>query len=99
MALTTTAVYRQGTLVPTAPLPLVEGESVEITIVSTPKNRPSEDEIIRRIRAAKTLEEAFAITEEFPEDDDGYDLYQAMNANRHPSERVLFPPVLEGISW
>ena len=99
MTLKTTAIYHRGSLKPTEPLPLAEGQSVEITIDSAPSNRPSEEEIIRRIRAAKTLEEVFAIMEAFPEEDDGYDLYQAMNANRHPSERVLFPPELKGISW
>lgn len=79
--------------------PLAEGQTVEVTVSPAPSIRPSEDEIIRRIRAAKTLEEAFAISAEFPEEDDGYDLFQALNANRHPSERVLFPPELKGISW
>jgi predicted DNA-binding antitoxin AbrB/MazE fold protein len=99
MTLKTIAVYSEGALLPASPLPLAEGQTVEVTISPATIAVPSKDEIEKRIRAAKTLEEAFAITEQFPEEDDGYDLYQAMNANRHPSERVLFPPELKGISW
>jgi len=89
--------FKKGTLLPATPLP--EGQTVEVTVSPAPTVRPSEDEIIERIRAAKSLEEVFAIMEAFPEEDDGYDLYEAMNANRHPTERVLFPPELKGISW
>ena len=99
MTMKTMAVYRNGTLVPATPLPLSEGESVEVTVAAATRTRPSEDEIVEMIRSAKSLEEAFKIMETFPEEDDGYDLYAAMNANRHPSERVLFPPELKGISW
>lgn len=99
MTLKTTAVYSEGVLLPATPLPLAEGQVVEVTVAPAPSAVPTEDEIIHRIRTAKTLEEAFAVIEQFPEEDDGYDLFQALNANRHPSERVLFPPELKGISW
>lgn len=97
MTLKTSAIYSDGVLRPATPLPLSEGETVEVAV--TRANLPTEDDIVQRIRAAKSIEEAFAIIEAFPEADDGYDLCQALNANRHPSERVLFPPELKGISW
>lgn len=97
MTLKTIAVYSEGALLPATPLPLAEGQTVELTVAPVQIN--VEDEIARRIRAAKTLEEAFAIMESAPNVDDDYDLCEALNANRHPSERVLFPPELKGISW
>ncbi len=102
MNLKTIAVYSEGALLPAAPLPLAEGETVEVTIAPVaiaPARKDSEEERARRIRAAKTLEEAFAIMESAPDVDDDYDLCEALNANRHPSERQLFPPELKGISW
>ncbi len=104
MTVKTLAKYSEGKLLPVTPLPLGEGEIVEIA-VSRPEpthDKPSaesDEEISRRIRAAKTLEEAFEIFESAPDPDPDYDLCEAMNANRHPSERVLFPPELKGISW
>ncbi len=99
MTLKTIAVYTEGTLLPASPLPLAEGETVEVTIAPAKTIVESDDEIARRIRAAKSLEEAFAIMESAPDLDDDYDLCEALNANRHPSERPLFPPELKGISW
>src|SRR5262249_28470145 len=52
------------------------------------------DEGAQRIRAAKTLEEAFAIANELPDEgDDDYDVIAALNANRIAArEEPLVPP-------
>ena len=81
------------------PWPLPEGQIVEVTVVPTPAVRPSEEKITRRIRAASSLEEVFEFLDSLPEEQGEDELYEAMNANRHPSERVLFPPELKGKSW
>jgi predicted DNA-binding antitoxin AbrB/MazE fold protein len=99
MTLKTIAVYSEGTLRPTTPLPLTEGQTVEVTVSLAKHHVDADEEIARRIRAAKSLEEAFAIMEAAPDWDDDYDLCAALNANRHPTERPLFPPELKGISW
>jgi predicted DNA-binding antitoxin AbrB/MazE fold protein len=100
-----TAVYQNGVLRPTQPLPLTEGETVEITLERRALGEalPKEDEIDHRIRAAKTLEELFAAAEAAAElePDDGYDLLQALNENRRLAgeARPLFPPEMKGITW
>ncbi len=101
-----TAVYQNGVLRPTQPLPLAEGESVEITLErATPPRETSltEAEASRRIRDAKTLEELFAAADAAAElePDDGYDLLQALDDNRERAGAVrpLFPPEMKGISW
>lgn len=60
------------------------------------------DEAIRRIGAAKTVEEWIEAASTLPsDDDDGYDLLQALDENRRLSGdiRMLFPPEMKGISW
>jgi hypothetical protein len=59
---------------------------------------PPLNESNRRIQAAKSLEELFAAADAAPEQDDGYDLLQALDQNRQ-GERPLFPPELKGVSW
>src|SRR5262245_60198930 len=100
---TVLAVYRNGVLRPAHPL--AEGETVEITYAkpAPAAASPAEDEAVRRIREAKTLEELFAAVDaaaEFTEED-GYDLFQALDENRRLAgeKRMLFPPELKGISW
>lgn len=102
MTTKTTAVFENGTLRPLQPLALENGETVDITVSrQTPAERLSEEEIVRMIQGAKTLEEAFTILDKYPDDDDGYDLAAALNENRRLSgdARVLFPPELKGITW
>ena len=53
MTLTTTAVYENGVLRPVQPLTLMEGETVQLT-VTTSAPRPTEDEIIAMMKAAKS---------------------------------------------
>ena len=53
---------------------------------------PEEDDFDRRLKAAKTLEEAFAVMDTAPQELDGYDLCKALNENRKiTGERLLFP--------
>jgi hypothetical protein len=53
----------------------------------------AEEEIIQRMKAAKTLEELFAAYESAPPPADGYDLLEALNENRiRNGERPLIPP-------
>src|SRR5262249_17456062 len=105
MSIRVTAVYQNGVLRPTQPLPLAEGETVEITLArpALTEAPPMEDEIDRRIRTAKTLEELFAAADAAAglEPDDGYDLLQALDENRRLAgdARKLFPPEMKGISW
>lgn len=97
MTLKITAVYSNGALLPAAPLPLTEGQTVEVTVATA--SSISEEEALRRIEGAKTLQEWIEIANALPpEDDDDYDLYAAMDENRK-GERPLFPPEMKGISW
>jgi predicted DNA-binding antitoxin AbrB/MazE fold protein len=99
-----TAVYENGLLRPTVPLPLAEGETVHLTVES-PAVRPgppNRDELIRRIKAAKTFQEWIAAADAAAalEPGDGYDLCEALNENRRRTgERLLFPPDQKGKSW
>jgi predicted DNA-binding antitoxin AbrB/MazE fold protein len=97
MSQTLIAIYEGGVLRPTVPLALAEGETVEITITRpAPPQPPTDEEAIRRIRDAKTLEEMFAAFNASAalEPDDGYDLREALNENRRLSGdvRMLYPP-------
>jgi predicted DNA-binding antitoxin AbrB/MazE fold protein len=100
MATTVHAVYQNGVLRPTQPLPLAEGEAVEITVVRAKDTPPAlaEDEAIQRIRAARTLEEWIAAANAAPAEEDDYDLLRALDENRQFSGdyRPLFPPEGEG---
>jgi predicted DNA-binding antitoxin AbrB/MazE fold protein len=99
MSLRTVATYSEGKLLPASPLPLADGEKVEIAISRSAPKPESEEEICRRIRAAKTLDEWIEIVNNLPpEEDDDYDLYKALDENRK-GQRPLFPPEMKGISW
>ena len=98
MTQTVTATYSGGVLRPATPLPLAEGETVQVTISrpATPLPPPQTiEEAVRRIREAKTLEEMFAAFNESAalEPDDGYDLRKALNENRRLAGdvRMLYP--------
>jgi predicted DNA-binding antitoxin AbrB/MazE fold protein len=105
MTQTVTAIYEGGVLRPTAPLALAEGETVELTVTKPQPPAPplTEEEALRRIQEAKTLEELFAAANAAAQfdPDDGYDFHEAMNENRRLSgaSRLLYPPELKGISW
>ena len=81
------AVYENGVLRPDRPLPFAEGTAIDV--LASPA--PPEDDALRRMRSAKSLEELFAIWESLPpEQDDGYDPCRALNENRRLEGR---PPV------
>jgi predicted DNA-binding antitoxin AbrB/MazE fold protein len=82
------AVYENGVLRPDRPLPYGEGAAVDVLITPAPED----DEVLGRMRAAKSLEELFAIADALPaeEGDDGYDVIRAMNETRRANgERLL----------
>jgi predicted DNA-binding antitoxin AbrB/MazE fold protein len=105
MTQTVTATYSGGVLRPATPLPLAEGQTVEITVTSSPPPAPAvtEGEAIRRIREAKSLEELWAAIDAAPEDElpAGYDFFEALNENRRLAGdvRMLYPPEMKGITW
>src|SRR5262249_17535231 len=88
MTTTVRAVYQNGVLRPDRPLPLADGTAVDVQVTPAAED----DEVLRRMRAAKTLEELFAIADSIPaeEGDDGYDVIRAMNETRRANgERLL----------
>jgi predicted DNA-binding antitoxin AbrB/MazE fold protein len=86
MTTTIRAVYRNGVLRPERPLPLAEGTPVDLTVSPSTEG----DEVLRRMRAAKSLEELFDIADSIPAEDDGYDVVRAMNETRRANgERLL----------
>jgi predicted DNA-binding antitoxin AbrB/MazE fold protein len=96
-----TAIYENGVLRPTRPLPLKHGDQVEIT-VEVPASAGTSDEAARRIRTAKTFDEWIAAAGEAAQSEpaDGYDLLAALNETRRQAgERLLFPPERKGIDW
>jgi predicted DNA-binding antitoxin AbrB/MazE fold protein len=104
MTETITAIYEGGVLRPTTALPFGEGQTVHLTVTGPPPPlAPSEDEAIRQIREAKTLDELFARVAATAESvaDDGDDLLEALNENRRLSgaHRMLFPPEEKGKTW
>lgn len=99
------AVYENGVLRPVHPLPLAEGATVEVTITPTevagpplprPLPRPltpEQAEYARRLAAAKTLQEMFAIMEAEPDDlPADYDIVKALDENRRFSGSLPWFP-------
>jgi predicted DNA-binding antitoxin AbrB/MazE fold protein len=100
MPTTVLAVYQDGVLRPAHPLPLAEGETVEVTVNPHASPPPTEEEVIRRMKAAKTLDELFAAYESAPPPADGYDLPEALNENRRlAGEPPVYPPERKGETW
>jgi predicted DNA-binding antitoxin AbrB/MazE fold protein len=99
MRITVRAVYENGVLRPVEPLALPEGESVAVTIDATAPARsaiqppsPEEEDYARRLEAARSLDEMFAVMADAPGLPEGYDLLAALNANRKAAgERPVFP--------
>src|SRR5262249_50849923 len=88
------AVYENGILRPSQPLPFDEGQTVEVTVRPKPANsRPQpEDDITRHLREAKTYHEWFEMTKLLPPDDGGYDIVSALNENRKwGGDRPILP--------
>jgi len=95
MLTTVVAVYENGILRPTEPLSLAEGQTVQITITPVAAVRtPEDEEYRRRLAAAKTLAELFAIMESAPPLPDDYEILRALDENRKFSgHRSWFPAV------
>jgi predicted DNA-binding antitoxin AbrB/MazE fold protein len=99
MTITVEAVFTGGVLRPVQPLALAEGQAVEVTITSvTPANLQArlptaeEEAYARRLKAARSLDEMLAVVASAPPLPEGYDLCQALNANRQATgERLLYP--------
>ncbi|MBX9582861.1 MAG: antitoxin family protein [Gemmataceae bacterium] len=101
MAVTTPAVYENGVLRPIRPLDLKDGELVQLTVSPAPP-RPSDEEIVAMMKAAKTPEELFAIANTYMRDqpEDGYDYLEALNENRRrDGARPLYLPEDKGKTW
>ena len=101
MTITVRAVYEHGILRPLQPLALPEGDTFDVTIgkpepagpISTPPT-PEEEDYVRRLQAAGSLDEMFAVMATAPPLPEGYDLFHALDANRRAAgERLLFPQV------
>jgi predicted DNA-binding antitoxin AbrB/MazE fold protein len=94
MTLTIQAEFVNGILRPLAPLHLLEGERVEVTISPihsvTPPN--SEVDIIQQIQACKTYIEWLEVMKLLPPDDGGYDISKALPDNRSWSDGCSTPP-------
>jgi predicted DNA-binding antitoxin AbrB/MazE fold protein len=99
MTITVRAVYEHGVLRPVEPLSLSDGEAVEVTIATAepagPIERPPTPEekyYARRLKAAQSLDEIYAVMATAPKLPEGYDLSKALNANRAATgERPPFP--------
>ncbi len=95
MSITVDAVYANGAFRPVQPLQLelAEGESVAITVAKASPAEPlSEDEAVRLIKAAKSVQEWVEITRRLPSDDGGYDILKSLDENRKWSGgRPLLP--------
>ena len=95
---TVRATYENGVLRPAEPLPLADGEAVELTVTRSPNPPPglTAEEAFRRIREAKTWEEMDAATDAAapfdPPQPPGYDILEDLNDERIRSGREqLFP--------
>lgn len=86
---TVLAVYEGGVLRPVEPLALPEGQAVQVTVYPQPPLLPlrpatsEEEDYTRRLKAATTLEEMFAVMATAPPTpDDDYDIVQLINESR-----------------
>ncbi len=102
---TVMTVFENGVLKPCEPLKLADGQTVQLT-VSEPSAvttlcapAPDEDEFARRVNAATSVREMFAVMDTLPAGADGYDLFQALNENRKTTgERLLGPELPAGVN-
>jgi predicted DNA-binding antitoxin AbrB/MazE fold protein len=88
-----TAIYENGVLRPTKPLPLKDGERVEFTF-NIPTTEIDRDEAIQRIRDAKSFDEWIAAANEAAklEPPETADFLDGLNETRRQAgERLLFP--------
>ena len=96
----TTAVYESGMLKPLHPLPLSDGDRVEVILVApSPLDPNSPEATFRRQRAIEMLQARMA-TAAPPDADDDYDILEALNANRlSEGARPLLPPETGEKAW
>ena len=106
MAITIRAVYEKGVLRPTEPLTFGEGETVDLIIAPrnsgvspvSPVQPPTsaEEEYARRIKSVCSLGDLYKVMATAPQLAEGYDLCQALNANRKATgERLLYAEASE----
>ena len=99
MTITVRAIYENGVLRPVEPLTLLEGEAVDVAVATTQAGAPplraptpDEEDYTRRIKAAKSLDEMYAVMATAPRLPEGYDVSLALSANRKATgERLPFP--------
>jgi predicted DNA-binding antitoxin AbrB/MazE fold protein len=104
MTITFRAVYENGVFRPVEPVSFPEGQSVDVTIATTrPAGSlsrpatPAEEDYSRRIKAARSLDEMYAVMATAPGLPEGYDLCQALSTNREATgERSPFPEPTDG---
>lgn len=93
-----TAIYEGGLLRPTEPLTLAEGSRVRVTLESADgpglyPDRTTDDEAGRaRRQEARAFVQSLLDAKGTDDLPDGYDFLDALNANRGPGQRPLFPP-------
>jgi predicted DNA-binding antitoxin AbrB/MazE fold protein len=93
------AVFEHGVLRPLEPLSIPEGDTVDVTIARPDSAgafakipTPEEEDYARRLRTADSLDEMFAVMAMASRLPEGYDLCQALDANRRAlGERLLYP--------
>jgi predicted DNA-binding antitoxin AbrB/MazE fold protein len=83
------AIYEKGVLRPTEPLDLKEGQRVQLSVYpqlplqSLRSPTPEEEDYARRLKAAKSLTEMFAVMQTAPPSpNDTYDIVAVINESR-----------------
>ena len=96
--MTIRAIYANGVFKPFQPLMLPEGAQVDLVYSTNLEHQSArvltqaEKEYEQRIKAAKTIDELIAVQATAPPLPEGYDLCEALNANRRATgERLLYP--------
>jgi predicted DNA-binding antitoxin AbrB/MazE fold protein len=87
-----TAIYENGVLRPTERLALQEGASVDLAVLPNESSELSLAEWEERLKAAKSIQEWVAVANSCPQpdDDDEYDVIEALNSiRRENGERPL----------
>jgi predicted DNA-binding antitoxin AbrB/MazE fold protein len=100
------AIYEGGVLRLPRPLPLPEGTPVRVTVTEEANGselhaRHSLADKAAQARRREALAFVQSLRDAKDSDDlpEGYDFLDALNANRGPGQRPLFPPDLKGVTW
>lgn len=91
---TFSGVYENGVIRPIDPLPIANGTRVQVTLLAQPGS-PIQPAV--RQSAVAALDSLIGATDNDPSDE--YDLLKALDENRFPGERKLYPEELKGITW